>query len=104
VRLRQYAYSNNISSDIDCFIVLEQGDVTVLQSVLCKKNVSLSEVLKRIDLPNGCVLGFTPKKEDKDICTCEKYDGADDYRLFVMGEELEAIERDRLYFPELSHA
>ena len=90
--------------DLDCFVVLEQEDGTKLQSVLCKGNVPLSEILKRINLPNGCALGFTPRKEDMDICTCEKYDGADDYRLFYKGKELESIERDRLYFPELSHA
>ena len=92
------------AKDIDCFIVLEQEDGTILQSVLCKENVPLSEVLKRIDLPNGCALGFTPRKEDMDICSSEKYDGADDYRLFYIGKEIESIERERLYFPELSHA
>lgn len=92
------------AKDIDCFIVLEQEDGTILQSVLCKENVPLSEILKRIDISHGCALGFTPRKEDMDICTCEKYDGADDYRLFYRGKELEFIERDRLYFPDLSHA
>ena len=97
---------NNVfyAKDIDCFTVLEQEDGTKLQSVLCREIVPLSEILKRIDLPNECALGFTPRKEDMDICTCEKYDGADDYRLFYIGKELESIERDRLYFPELSHA
>jgi len=38
------------------------------------------------------------------ICESEIYDGADDYRLFYMGEELESIEKERLYFPDLSHA
>ena len=92
------------AKDIDCFIVLEQEDGTILQSVLCKESVPLSEILKRIDISHGCALGFTPRKEDMDICTCEKYDGADDYRLFYRGNELESIERDRLYFPDLSHA
>lgn len=97
-------YNVFYAKDIDCFIVLEQEDGTILQSVLCKENVPLSEVLKRIDLPNGCALGFTPRKEDMDICSSEKYDGADDYRLFYIGKEIESIERERLYFPELSHA
>lgn len=92
------------AKDIDCFIVIEQEDGTVLQSVLCKENVPLAEVIKRIDLQEGCALGFTPLPSDIDICTCEKYDGADDYRLFYIGKELESIERDRLYFPDLSHA
>ena len=38
------------------------------------------------------------------MCTAEQYDGADDYRLFYLGEELKSIEQEKLYFPELSHA
>ena len=93
------------ADDIDCFVVLDEEDCTVLQSVLCKEKVELSEVLCRLDLVNGkCRLGFTPLAEDIDLCTSELYDGADDYRLFYKGGELESIERDRLYFPDLSHA
>ena len=93
------------AEDMDCFIVLDEDDGIVLQSVLCKEKVSLADVLKRIDL-NGqkCRLGFTPLDEDKDRCTAEMYDGADDYRLFYKGNELMAVEWDRLYFPDLSHA
>lgn len=29
---------------------------------------------------------------------------ADDYRLFYLGEPLKGIEKEKLYFPELSHA
>lgn len=93
------------AEDPDCFIVLEEDDYTVLQSVLCKEKVRLTEVLKRIDPVNNRVrLGFTPLEEDRDLCASEVYDGGEDYRLFYMGEALEAIERDRLYFPDLSHA
>ena len=42
--------------------------------------------------------------KDMDICTAEKYDGADEYRLFYLGEQLKSIENEKLYFPELSHA
>lgn len=93
------------AEDIDCFIVTEKEDATVLQSVLCRDNVPLSEVVSRIDLQGGgCALGFTPLADDMDICTAERYDGADDYRLFYIGEGVRSIERERLYFPELSHA
>ncbi|MBE7068954.1 MAG: GNAT family N-acetyltransferase [Ruminococcaceae bacterium] len=93
------------AEDIGCFIVLEEDDGIVLQSELSKEKTALSDVLKRIDL-NGakCRLGFTPLDEDNDKCVAELYDGADDYRLFYRGEELLAIEKDRLYFPDLSHA
>ena len=92
------------SFDLDCYIVKEQNGDTVLSSVLCKKKVSLVEVLKRIDVENRLRLGFIPLGEDKELCDCLFYDGGDDYQLFFRGSELEAIERDKLYFPELSHA
>ncbi|MCR4557398.1 MAG: GNAT family N-acetyltransferase [Saccharofermentans sp.] len=92
------------SSDLDCFIVKEQDGDTVLGSVLCRKKVRLAEVLKRINVGNRLRLGFVPLGEDKELCDCSLYDGADDYRLFYRGSELEAIERDKLYFPDLSHA
>ncbi len=91
--------------DLDCFAVLEPEETVLLQSVLSDKKVALKDVLERIELEKpSCALGFTPLEEDMEICTCEVYDGADDYRLFYMGEALEAIERDKLYFPDLSHA
>ena len=50
------------------------------------------------------MLGFTPLEEDRDKCISEVYDGGDDYRLFYRGKKLESIEKDKLYFPDLSHA
>ena len=93
------------AADIECFIVLEQDECTVLKTVLCKKKIALTDVLQRIDIANHeCRLGFTPHKEDRGLCISEVYDGGDDYRLFFRGKELEAIERDKLHFPDLSHA
>ena len=90
---------------LDCFIVLEQDETPILQSVLCKKKVALAEVLKGIEFERpACMLGFTPLAEDNAMCTPEEYDGADDYRLFYRGEKLKSIEQDKLYFPDLSHA
>ena len=92
-------------ADLDCFIVLEQNKTPVLQSVLSRKKVALADVLKRIAFEKpACRLGFTPLEEDKGMCTSETYDGGEDYRLFYRGKTLESIERDRLYFPDLSHA
>ena len=53
---------------------------------------------------NKLRLGFTPLEEDMYLCTSEIYDGADDYRLFYRGDALLQVEKDKLYFPELSHA
>ena len=46
-----------------------------------------------------CQLGFVPAMKDMDICTAEKYDGADDYRLFYLGEQLKSIENEKTLFP-----
>ena len=93
------------SPDTDCYIVLDEEECTILQSVICGRKIPLSEVIRNMDIKDRrCMLGFTPCVEDMSICDREAYDGADDYRLFYMGKELESIERDKLYFPELSHA
>ena len=90
------------SDDIDCFIVLNQDDGTVLGSVLCSEDIGLQEILCRLDIKDDRIrLGFTPKKEDKYMCDCGPYDGGEDYRLFYRGKKLESIERDKLYFPDL---
>ena len=93
------------AEDIDCFAVIDDEDGVALQSVLCKEKIALKDVVGRIDMETDQLrLGFTPLDEDMYLCTSEPYDGADDYRLFYRGEELEAVDRDKLYFPDLSHA
>ena len=91
------------AKDIDCFVVLDLDERAALQSVICEKKIPLKEVLRRLD-SSELQLGYTPAAEDRELCVSEKYDGADDYRLFYRGEALRAIEREQLYFPELSHA
>ena len=94
------------STDMDCFIVAEIEEKTLLlQSIISENHVALMDVLQRVRGEyNKCQLGFVPAMKDMDICTAEKYDGADDYRLFYLGEQLKSIENEKLYFPELSHA
>ena len=92
------------AEDIDCFIVKEQDDCTVIGSVLSKERIPLIAILRRIDVDNRCRLGFVPFDEDRNLCVSEEYDGGDDYRLFYRGAGLESIERDKLFFPDLSHA
>ncbi len=92
-------------AELDCFIVLEEEETPILQSVLSRKKVALTDVVRRINLAKSLLmLGFTPLEEDRDKCISEVYDGADDYRLFYRGEKMKAIEQDKLYFPDLSHA
>lgn len=94
------------SKDMDCFIVADMEDDTLLlQSLICENQVALSDVLCRIDGQyHKCRLGFTPLQNDMYMCAAEKYDGADDYRLFYLGEQPKSIENEKLYFPEFSHA
>lgn len=94
------------AKDMGCFIVAEMEENTLLlQSVICENHVTLLDVLQRVKGEyHNCQLGFTPALKDMDICVAEQYDGADDYRLFYLGEQLKSIENEKLYFPELSHA
>ena len=94
------------AKDMDCFIVAEtEGDTLFLQSIICENQVALSDVLQRVRGEyHKRQLGFTPALKDMDICVAEQYDGADDYRLFYLGKELKSIEKEKLYFPKLSHA
>ena len=91
---------------IDCFIVAETEENTLLlQSIVCENKVALSDVLQRVSGEYcQCQLGFVPDLKDMDMCEAEKYDGSDDYRLFYFGEQLKSIEKEKLYFPELTHA
>ena len=91
---------------MDCFIVADMEENTLLlQSIICENHVTLLDVLQRVRGEyHKCQLGFTPALKDMDICVAEQYDGADDYRLFYLGEQLKSIENEKLYFPELSYA
>ena len=94
------------AKDIDCFIVAETEENTLLlQSIICENQVALSDVLQRVRGEyHKCQLGFVLDLKDMDMCEAEKYDGSDDYRLFYFGEQLKSIEKEKLYFPKLSHA
>ena len=92
--------------DKDNFIVAWlDGETLYLDSVITADETSVMEIIKKIPLKfNKVILGFTPKTEDADFFIAEKYDGQDDYRFFYMGASLLEIEKDRLYFPVMSHA
>lgn len=94
------------SETLDCFIVMEIYNKQIeLQSVLSQKEISLSQVISRINLEyTDLKLGFTPSEPDLHLFNTSVYDGGDDYRLFCYGEKLDTIEKEKLYFPTLSHA
>lgn len=94
------------ADDIDCFAVMEKLDDTlVLQSVISREHISMKDVISHIDAEYKCLnLGFPPRAEDVHMFDAFAYDGGDDYRLFYRGEELESIEKEKLFFPQLSHA
>ena len=94
------------AKDIDCFIVAEvENDVLLLQSVICRNKVMLSEILQRVGTKyHKCRLGFTHASDDMYMCISERYNGENEYRLFYLGEKMESIMHEKIYFPELSHA
>lgn len=94
------------SDDIDCFVVIENyNDTLILQSVISKEHISIKDVIAHIDMKYNCLkLGFTPCAADAYMFEAAVYNGGNDYRLFYRGNELERIEKERLFFPQLSHA
>lgn len=93
-------------SELYCFAVIAQeGDTLHLKSIISSKPIPIVEVLDRIPIEHETVLlGFTPNSEELPLFIAERYDGGEDYRFFYMGVDLEEIEREKLYFPEMSHA
>ena len=90
--------------DLDCFAVFHtEADILYLDSIICSREVSVQEVVERIEGDyRKVVFGFTPV--DKTGLNCEPFDGGEDYRFFYLGDELKMIDEERLYFPVMSHA
>ncbi|NLV36535.1 MAG: GNAT family N-acetyltransferase [Clostridiaceae bacterium] len=94
------------SKDMDCFIVMNSEENSIIiRSIICKEKVALADVLQRMEGNyDKCRLGFVPHREDMGMCVCEQYNGGEDYRFFYIGAQLESVQKQKLYFPELSHA
>lgn len=94
------------AADLDCFAVMEtEGDTMVLQSIICTKRLPMREILARMKGEyRHLLLGFTPWEEDACLFEGEAFDGGEDYRLFYRGKALESMEKEKLFFPLLSHA
>lgn len=91
---------------LDCFVVLEkEEDTLILQSVICKEKLPLETIIAQLGSDyHRLMLGFAPLAEDRALFEAEIYNGGEDYRLFYRGEQLESVEKEKLYFPQLSHA
>lgn len=94
------------TADRTCFAVMQKFDETlVLESVISKEHISMKDVITHIDEKYNCLkLGFSPCAEDCMMFETTVCHGGDDDRLFYRGKELERIEQEMLFFPQLSHA
>lgn len=94
------------SAELDCFVVMEKWeDTLILQNIFSKNRIAIEDVLSHINEEyKELRLGFTPHKEDINLFEATAFDGEEDYRLFYIGDDLNSIKEDKLYFPQLSHA
>lgn len=94
------------AADIDCYAVMKaEKDTLLLQSIICRRHWPMKEILARMDVKyKNLFLGFAPCREDRSLFDAEVFDGGEDYRLFYRGKALESIEKEKLFFPVLSHA
>ena len=67
--------------------------------------ISTISVNNNINIPYSYLeLGFTPIETDMYLFDCSLFDGGEDYRLFILGDDLKIVEEKKLFFPLLSHA
>lgn len=94
------------SAELDCFVVMEKWeDTLILQNIFSMNQIAMEDVLSHINEEyKELRLGFTPHKEDMKLFEATVFDGEEDYRLFYIGDDLNSIKEDKLYFPQLSHA
>ena len=95
------------AEDIDCFAVMEQSNDTLfLKSIISKQHISMKEVVSRVDaVYNSLILGFPPASRDLALFEASVYYNVkNDNRPFYRGKDLESIEKEKLFFPLLSHA
>lgn len=94
------------SEKLECYIAYEMDEQTLfLNSVISEKQVNIKEVLAHIeDEYKQVELGFTPRAAEQGMFDLTSYDGGSDYRFLYKGERLKDIERQKLCFPEYSHA
>ncbi len=100
--LKQVFYSEALKA----FAVAEQKNgILFLKSLICEEKLRIKQAVRFWN--SDCrelVLGFTPCREEVPLFDVKRYDGGEDYRLLIRGEALREIEKEKLYFPELSHA
>ena len=92
--------------NLDVFVVLElDNNKLIIKSIIGKNDVSLEEIIANINIPYSYLeLGFTPLETDMYLFDCSLFDGGEDYRLFILGDDLKIVEEKKLLFPLLSHA
>ena len=94
------------ADDMDCFAVIEKWkDTLILKSIISKQHISMKDAVSHMDIPyNSLILGFPPAFGDRDMFEISVCDDRNDTRLFYRGKDLESIEKEKLCFPQLSHA
>lgn len=98
-------YANQIFHlpEIGIYVVAEQmGDVLQIYQVFGKQEVDMMRLAKAFDDHiKEVVLGYSPVHKEQFLVREHK---EEDCTLFILGEDLQRIERDKMRFPVLSHA
>ena len=94
------------ADDLDCFAIMEKTeDTLILKSVISTQPVSMRDIVSHIDtVYSSLIIGFPPASGDLDMFDVSVYDDRNDTRLFYRGRDLERIGKEKLFFPQLSHA
>lgn len=89
--------------EIDTYVVADaEGNTLHIHEIFGERRVELDRLAKSFgDNVSEIVLGYTPAHKDKLLVREHK---EEDCTLFVLGDDLQRIEKDKMMFPTLSHA
>lgn len=91
----------------ETFVIAElEGQTLRIQQIFGRERVDMKALAKAFEdllkvTIEEVVLGFTPAQKDEFLCR-KRWE--EDCTLFVLGEDLKRIEKEKMMFPILSHA
>lgn len=98
-------YGNNLYylPENDIYVVANvEGQVLHIQQIFGKQPIEMERLVKTFGQDiHEAVLGYTPIKKEQFLVREHK---EEDCTLFILGEDLQCIERNKMIFPVLSHA
>lgn len=88
--------------EMDAYAIVDTEEAIVrICQIFGKEEVDIARLAKAFGVNAEVVLGYTPVQKEKFLVRKHK---EEDCTLFIIGEDLKCVEREKMMFPVLSHA